>query len=219
MASALTPRISRNKIESPTLPMDQLKLTLNVYSRAANTRLRALEKAGLTTAPAYKAIKDFARDDREFIGTTKHGEFKFKTSFKNRSREELQIELINLHKFLFESKTSTVQGAKTRKQNMLESHQKLKKGKSKKWAEYFRGMNEEEFDQFWSYSNIKKLYDAFGSKQVIVIIEAAQTNKNIGNNLALLDKALEDIADNLYNMSLSSVLRYVEDYEPTGSVT
>ena len=102
---------------------------------------------------------------------------------------------------------------------MMESHQKLKKGKSRKWAEYFQGMNEEEFDQFWSYSNIKKLYDAFGSKQVIIIIEAAQQNKNIGNNLALLDKALDDIAGSLYNMSLSSVLRFVEDYEPTGSVT
>ena len=223
MAGTFTPRLSLKQIESPDIPMDKLQLTLDVYSRVANTRLRALEKAGLTTAPAYKKIKDFSRDNRQFIavGTRKSskGKFKFSTKIKGRSREDIQEELIQLHKFLFEAKTSTVSGAKERKKNMLESHQRLKEDKSPEWAEYFQGMSEEEFEQFWNYANIKALLDAFGSKQVIIIIEAARSNNNIGDDLSLLNKALENIKDKLYEMSLSSVLEYVADYEPTGSVT
>ena len=227
MASSLTPRLTIKQINSPDVDLDKLRLTLDVYSRAANTRLRALEKAGMTSSPAYKAAKDFARDNRQFmsVGRFKEskGKFKFSTKLKGRSREDIQEELTKLHTFLFEAKTSTVKGAKERLDKIYEGQKVLKKDKSEKWAEYFQGMSKDDFEDFWDLTNIKTLVDAFGSKQAIQIIEAAYSNSNIGHDLVLLDKAIQDLTDrlktSLYEMTATSIKRRLKAYKPTGSVT
>lgn len=216
---ALTPRLTRRQIENKDISIDDLKLTLRVYSKAANTRLRALEKAGLSgSSPAYRAIKAFARDGRDFMAIDKSGRFKFNTNTRRMDRSELVDELINLHKFLFEVKTSTVSGAKEHKKKIREEHAKYKKGKSKKWSEYFSNMSEEEFDMFFDYENIMRVWAVFGSRVTIRTIEISKENPNIGDDLSLLDKALAPISAQLENMSEMALYRYVETYEPTGSV-
>lgn len=220
MSSQLTPRLSLKQIESPNVSLDKLRLTLNVYSRTANTRLRALEKAGLTSSPAYRQIKDFARDSREFIGTTKHGEFKFSTRTTGRSREDIQKELIQLHKFLFEAKTSTTAGEKKRRKMIKKSNEKIREDKSGAWSEKVKNMSDEEFQQFWEYSNLKRFMDLFGSDNTTTLIDVyAAKNPNIKNDLALLDKALEGLSTTMSEMDVLSIFDYIEAYEPTGQVT
>ena len=217
---ALTPRLTRKQIENKDISIEDLKLTLRVYSKTANTRLRALEKAGLSgSSPSYKAIKAFARDGRGFMAIDKSGRFKFNTNTRGMDRAALEEELINLHKFLFEVKTSTVSGAKEHKKKVREEHARYKKGKSKKWSDYFSNMSEEEFDMFFTYENIKKVYDVFGSRITINTIEKSRDNPDIGGDLSLLDKALDPIASQLESMSEMALYRYVETYKPTGSVT
>lgn len=227
MASQLTPRLSLKQIENPNVSLDKLRLTLNVYSRTANTRLRALEKAGLTSSPAYRQIKDFARDGREFIGTTKHGEFKFSTRTTGRSREDIQKELIQLHKFLFEAKTSTTAGEKKRRKLIKKSNEKIREDKSANWAGKVKKMSDEEFEQFWDYANLKRFYDLFGSDNTATLMDIAAENPNIKGDMKLLDKIIGELEEaaikglqiTLADMDYMTIFDEVEAYEPTGQVT
>ena len=215
----LTSRLTRKEIEGKDITTEDLKLVLRTYSKAANTRLRALEKANLTSAPAYVKIKNYARDKRDFMALDKRGRFKFNTNTRRMDREAVQEELIQLHTFLFESKTSTVSGAKERKRKQRESQKRYRKGKSKRWSKYFENMSESEYDKFFTYSNLKKVHEAFDSDTVIRLIESSEQNPFIAGDPKLLDLALEPIIDSINDMSEMALFRYVWHYRPTGSVT
>ena len=79
-------------------------------------------------------------------------------------------------------------------------------------------MSDEEFDSFWNYENIKRLYDMYGSDEAVRIIEAGLDNPNINGSYELLDMALADILNDEAK-SLSSIYRDLESWAPTGSVT
>lgn len=231
MASSLTPRLSLKQIESPKVSMDKLRLTVDVYSRVANQRLRALEKAGMTSSPAYKQIKAFSRDGREFMSVGKlkssKGKFKFNTKLKGRSREDLQMELIQLHKFLFEAKTSTTAGEKRRRKLIKKSNEKIKEDKSANWAGKVKKMSDEEFEQFWDYANLKRFYDLFGSDNTATLMDIAAQNPNIKGDMKLLDKIIGEIEEaaikglqiTLADMDYITIFDEIKAYEPTGQVT
>ena len=224
---ALTQRLTRHEIETIT-DIDKLKQVLRIYSKAANTRLRALEKAGLTNAPAYKTVRDFAYDDYGFMGTTKNGEFKFRTNTRGMDVELLRAELLKLDTFLFRTHTSTVKGAKTAREKIRKATvDQTKSGtKSKRVTDFFSGMSNDQFDEFWDYENLKRLIDIYGTDEAVRIIEAASDNPAIGNDYGQIDRVIGELLDNTLadiindnEKSLTSLYDSLKEYKPVGSVT
>lgn len=214
----LTQRLTRQQIESMT-DIEKLKQVLRIYSKAANTRLRALEKAGLTSAPAYESIRNYAYDERNFMAWTKNGQFKFNTNTRGMAINQIRRELLELDTFLFRSHTSTVKGAKSAREKIRAAtvKQNQRGTKSQRVIDFFDNMSDEEFDDFWHYENIKRLYDMYGSDEAVRIIEAGLDNPNINGSYELLEMALADILND-DTKSLASIYRDLEDFEPTGSV-
>ena len=215
------PTISIKKINSPKTSLKTLQEALEVEAKRANTRLRALEKAGISkSSRAYKAVRDYSEDSREFIKSDRTGNIRFNRSIKGRTKEQLQEELRQLHTFLYESKTSTVKGVKQTKKKIKEAtqSQNVTGSKSQKVQDFFSGMSEEDFDKFWNLTNVKRFYDMFGSDETVNIIDVAAQNPNIGYDMELINQALGDILTD-YNKSLESVIADLEEYTPTGSVT
>lgn len=214
------PSLTRKQINSPKISIKTLQKALEVEAKKANTRLRALEKTGASKqSNAYKAIRDYAEDNRQFVRSDKTGNIRFNRSIKGRTREELQEELNQLQSFLYESKTSTATGIKQTKKRVKEATAKQNATGTKSQAvqDFFNNMSEEDFDRFWKLNNLKKLYDMYGSDETVRIIESVKSNKYIGEDMELLDQALGDILTD-YNKSLSSVYADLENYTPTGII-
>lgn len=185
----------------------KLELTASVYAKRANQRLRQLEQS-LTnplSSNAYKEIRDFAKDKRKFISTTKSGEFKFKTSFRKMSLEDLQEELKQLDTFLFEAKTSTVKGAKAHYSKIRKSIAKNRTdGKTQRVMDYFSQMTDNEFSEFWDYTGIKSLWNMYGSDQAVKIIESAKEE-------GLSMEKINEVVTDAINADLTTVSE-IEDY-------
>lgn len=214
---ALTPK----QINSPTISIERLQKALEVEAKKANTRLRSIEKAGMTKpSHAYKAIRDFAEDSRQFVKTDKSGNLRFNRSIKGRTREQLQEELNQLYIFNYRAKTSTISGINKTNEYIKQQtqNQNVTGTKSQAVQDFFNNMSAEEFEEFWDQKNIKQLYDMVGSDETIRIIELAKTNKYIGEDQELLNIALGEILTD-YNKSIESIVDDIEKYTPTGEIT
>lgn len=86
--------------------IEELKETVSVLAKRANTRLRNLEKAELENE-SYSYLLIFRAMVRklEYMDATKDGLVKFKTKMKNRSIDQLREELKRLYEFLNEEDT------------------------------------------------------------------------------------------------------------------
>lgn len=158
MASQLTNRYE----DYNSMSADELRLAVSVLAKTANQRLRALEKANLTKASnAYRYAETQAYDERRFMGTTKRGEIKFKTTTRGRSLQELKEEVAQLQGFLFNAKTSTVKGTKQRYEQAYETWKDVNPDKK---------MSFEDFGEMWLQSNMKKLVRMYGSDVAIEIM-------------------------------------------------
>lgn len=181
----------------------KLELTASVYSKRANQRLRELERTlkDPMSSNAYRQIRDFAEDNRSFMSITSNGEFKFKTAFKKMSLEDLKEEIKQLDTFLFEAKTSTVKGAKAHYKKIKDSiANSPSEGKTQRVKDYFKNMDEDEFNEFWRYAGIQSLWAMYGSDETVKIIEAAVEKdlsmKQINNMVTdAINKGKETIQD------------------------
>ena len=178
---------SRRSIAQPEFSTDELKKIVSSYAKTANKRLRNLEGQGLQDASAaYRHIRSFSRDKREFMGTTKNNEFKFRTDVNKMDKDTLRREAMELDTFLFRSKTSTVSGVKSMykkifeslKDSVLVSASTLKTGseKTKRVADYFSKMSLTEFAEFWQNQNVKLSVDMYGSDFIIGLIDTGEEN-------------------------------------------
>lgn len=216
-----SPTLSLRQINNPKISIEKLQKALEVEAKRANTRLRAIEKAGLSKqSKAYGAIRNYGQDNRQFIKTDKTGNLRFNRSLKGRTREDLQEELNQLHEFLYSAKTSTIKGIKQTKKRIKEAtaNQNATGTKSQAVQDFFNNMTEEEFEHFWEMKNIKQLYDMMGSDETVRIIELAKNNKYIGEDQELLNMALGEILTD-YNKSIESIVSDLEKYKPTGEIT
>lgn len=212
-------RLGTKAILSEKTDIKALELQLRVEAKRANQRLRQLEKSGIAKKSfAWKHIRNYSQDGREFTAITSNGEFKFKTSTRGRTREELQKELIELEKFLYKAKTSTVKGTIKAKKNLMEAMTKNTgdQNKSQKVMDFFKNMTEDEFDEFWDRANLERLYHMYGSDDTIDIIESA-AEEDI--DMDTLNRVLEDIKID-EEKSIMSIMDEVRDnvFNPTGEV-
>lgn len=215
----LTPRASLHQIGYQKADIEMLKRLLRTYSKTANQRLRELEKQGLEMqSNAWKAIRDYAYDSADFIAYDSKGRFKFKTNTRGMTREQLQEEVKQLHKFLFEAKTSTVKGTKAHYEKIRESIGKSKKTKrgqtkSKRLRDFFGNMSDLEFAEFWSYANIEKVMKMYGSEVgVLIVTEGLEKFGSLSN----LDNFLASVLNS--SVGWEEVLADIQLYEPTGKV-
>lgn len=216
----LEQRLTWQEIETST-DIEHLKQVLRIYSKAANTRLRALEKAGLAgSSNAYQTVRSYAYDEMNIMAWTASGQFKFNTNTRGMELAQIRRELKELDKFLFRSHTSTITGAKTSAKKIREATIKQNKRgtKSERVRGFFGGMSDEQFNDFWKLANIKRLIDMYGSDEAIRIIEHGLDKLAIDGDFELLDMALTDILNDDMK-SVQQIYDDLDDWKPTGSVT
>lgn len=129
---------------------------LQTLTKRANQRLRQLEKEGLDKSSlAYKYAEKKAFDDSKLFTTTKKGEIKFTTKVAKLTKEEKMRLEKELTKFL-EAKTSTVTGIKKATEKSRKKYEQL----------VGRELSPEEYNQLFTDSAMKNLWDSYGSQQV-----------------------------------------------------
>lgn len=169
--------MSRQSISRRNIGEDKLRELVSDYAKAANQRLRNLEKAKVSEASAaYRQARTFYRDNRDFMGTTKNKQFKFRTDVKKMDKETLQREAMELDTFLFRSKTSTVRGVKKLYRDIKEKVQSQNADGTKAQfvMDYFKNMSMAEFNQFWENQSMHEMIAQFGSDEVIMLIQEGE---------------------------------------------
>lgn len=169
--------MSRRSISQRNIGEDKLRTLVSDYAKAANKRLRNLEKAKVENASAaYRQIRTYSRDKRDFMGTTKKGEFKFRTDVKKMDRETLQREAMELDTFLFRARTSTVRGVKDQYKKIKESigRQDINDTKTQRVMDYFNDMSMEEFNEFWENQSMSVMIEMYGSDEVVKLIQEGE---------------------------------------------
>ena len=156
---------------------------LRLMEKAANERMRQLEKAGIKS-PAYQAVQA----QLEVLGKTTKGDRgrRFSESGKGTYNER---ELLNkiLKEFLYDSKTSTLTGARQYEQDVWETA-----NKNAKLSDI--GITRDEWLEFWQTMPDKK-ERLYGSSQLVAMMRA-YTKKN--GELDDVDKmTMQEIAEEI----------------------
>lgn len=188
--------MSRQSISRRNIGEDKLRQLVSDYAKAANQRLRNLEKAGVQNASAaYRQIRTYSRDSREFMGTTKKGEFKFRTDVKKMDKETLQREAMELDTFLFRAKTSTVKGVKDQYKRIKEAigRQDINDTKTQRVMDYFNNMSMEEFNEFWENQSMSVMIEMYGSDEVVKLIKEGEDK---GIDLEKMNELFTNIVNN-----------------------
>ena len=153
---------------------EELVSWLGTASKRANQRLRQLEKDSLATSSlAYQYVKTKEVDHSTSNAKTKNGETKFKTTFKNRTIQDLRRQAKDVMNFL-KTKTSTSRGTRDKYQKALGGYNETMK---KQWIE--DGNSPESFTpatmdvwaSIWASENMKKLHSMFDSNTILQIYQ------------------------------------------------
>ena len=201
-------KMSRISISHRNTSEEALRDLVSDYAKAANRRLRGLEKEGFEdVSAAYRQVRTYSRDNRDFMGTTKKGEIKFRTDVTKMDKDTLRREAMELDSFLFRSKTSTVKGVKDYKRHIEEMLEQIKEragqqnaagNKSQRVMDYFNNMSTEDFYQFWENQSMSAIVDAYGSDEVVRLIQEGE-DKGID-----LEKMHEFLL-NVYNQNQKTI--------------
>ena len=134
-------------------------------AKRANTRLRALEKAGYTDLASYANVKRLSFDNSHSISYTKKGEIKFRTDVSRMNESELKEHQRIIEEFL-NSKSSKVSEINSRRKKAWENWKKEQERQGKEVK-----MDVKEFSEFWTKSIIMKLKEAYGSDEVQSLVD------------------------------------------------
>lgn len=142
---------------------------LKSLARIANQRLARLEKFGLTkSSNAYRYLEKRHFDRDTMLYENRSGKIRFTTKVKGRSAQQLQHEIRELERFLYEAKTSTVSGTNakyTKAFNTYKSHfEKKHPGET---------IERSTFDALAQAEGFATFVKAFGSSAISDLIEAA----------------------------------------------
>lgn len=134
---------------------------LRLKQKAANERMRQLEKAGINS-PAYQAIQ--AR--LEVLGKQKKGERGRRFSETGKATyNEMELQMKLLDEFLYEQKTSTVRGAR---QYYDEVWSKANQNFNLEDA----GITRQDWLDFWGNMPSNKKDRMYGSAQIVNMVQA-----------------------------------------------
>lgn len=120
----------------------QLKEYIHTVGKAANQRLRELEKRGLQkSSAAYRYIEKLGFDKDYATSKTGAGELKFNLRVRGRNFSELRHMVSTIDKFM-EAKSSTVGGVKDIYRQAAETYAKEHEGKEFGDAESYKNFTE-----------------------------------------------------------------------------
>lgn len=158
---------------------------LRLKEKAANERMRQLEKQGLNS-PAYQSVQA----QLEILGKQTKGNRGRRFSETGKATYN-EAELLNkiLDSFLYEQSTSTVKGSKEYQKNVWESA-----NENNKLSE--AGISRDEWLHFWESMPDKK-ERMYGSSQIVAMVRAySMKNKKLDDQ----DKmSVEEIAEEIQN--------------------
>lgn len=156
---------------------------LRLKEKAANERMRQLEKAGIKS-PAYQA----AQAKLEVLGKQTRGDRGRRFSETGKATYN-EMEILNkiLDDFLYGQKTSTVKGAKEYERDVWESANENNKLTD-------AGISRKDWLDFWASMPDKK-ERLYGSNQIVAIVRAySMKNGKLSDN----DKmSMQEIADEI----------------------
>lgn len=135
----------------------------------ANARLASLERHGLTSASnAYRYLEKRHFDKDTMLYESRSGKIRFTTKVCGRTSQQLQHQIRELERFLYESKTSTVAGVKARYTQAFESY-------NKHFAARHEGaqLSREQFDAIVNAEGFAAYVKAFGSSAIDQLLETA----------------------------------------------
>ena len=146
----------------------QIKEYIHTVGKAANQRLRELEKRGMENASAaYRYIKKLARDAEKTgdytMSKTGAGQMKFNLRVRGRSLDELRHIAATIENFM-EAKSSTTAGVKDIYKEAYKTFEK-KYGKE--------GINFNEFAEAMSMTLFRHFEEIYGSAVAIKIYSQA----------------------------------------------
>lgn len=139
----------------------QLKTYIHTVGKAANQRLRELEKQGLErTSAAYRYIEKLGFDKDYATSVTGAGQLKFNLRVRGRSINELRHMVSTIDKFM-DAKSSTTGGVKSIYADAYKTFEK----------NFGNKMNFNEFAESMSYTLLRHFERIYGSTTAIYIIE------------------------------------------------
>jgi hypothetical protein len=149
------------------LTLAELKREVRSEAKKANTRLRALEKAGYDKSSfAYRKTAELHEGKHGFTREDYQGRVTYKTATSTMSQSELRAELSALRGFLYESNTSTIIGMRETVNKRVKSFNESVFGDDK--SKY---MTNEEFSEIMANESVKSLYNTYGSDVFIIAKE------------------------------------------------
>ena len=145
----------------------ELENEIRTLAKRANERLRALERHDLTEASnAYRYIERRHFDKDSAITEDRQGRIKFDTALVKKTRQQLEHEVTELKRFLYEAKTSTVSGTEERYRRAFESY-----AKNKDHSKILGEISRSEFDAMVRTAGFKGFITVFGSSTIVDLIE------------------------------------------------
>ena len=158
----------------------QLKEYIHTVGKAANQRLRELEKQGLQkTSAAYRYIEKLGFDKDYATGKTGAGQIKFNLRVRGRSFSELRHMVATIEGFM-QGKSSTVTGIKDIYKSAYDTYAKNHEGQDYGDRESFKN-----FAEAMSFTLFRHFEEIYGSTVAIYIVNKAQAG-------GISDKELED---------------------------
>lgn len=144
----------------------QIKGYIAQVGKAANQRLRELEKQGLqNSSAAYRYIKKISHDGDAAMGKTGAGQIKFDLRVRGKSLNELRHVAAKIDAFM-EAKSATTTGVKDIYKEAYKTFEK----------HYGDKMNFSQFSEAMSYTLLRHFEAIYGSDIAIKIIDKAHSN-------------------------------------------
>lgn len=166
---------------------------IKAMASKANARLRALEKAGLTSSSnAYRYLERRHFDKDTAIAQDRSGRIKFDTALSKKTAAQLSHEKRELERFLYESKTSTVRGTNARYTRAFKSYVKHNKV----------NIDRATFDRVARAEGFAAFVKTFGSSQIKPLMQAAAGTES--------DEDMQRIIDALGTITPASSLTEFE---------
>lgn len=165
----------------------QLKEYIHTVGKAANQRLRELEKQGLqNSSAAYRYMKKLSRDGDYATSKTQKGEMKFNLRVRGRSFAELRHMVQTIDDFM-QAKSSTTAGVRDIYKTAAKT---FSEGKGDSGVIFGTKEDYANFTEALSYSSLFRAFlNMYGSD---IAIEVSKKISDLGLENADLVKALED---------------------------
>ena len=156
----------------------QLKEYIHTVGKAANQRLRELEKQGLqNSSAAYRYIQKIHKMEDYATSTTGAGQIKFNLRVRGRSFDELRHMVATIDDFM-KVKSSTTGGVKVIYSDMAETFQE-------NYGDRFTRDTYAKFTEALSYTLFRNFEKIYGSQLAISFFES-------GRSLGLTQQEIEE---------------------------